>query len=473
MSLHVRFFLVFSEKKLFRPSPEDVLHYAEQSLGMRPQHDATDRQLMWIAVEAMQQKLPPEWRACEDPTKGVYYFNVVTREVSPTHPIDAHYASLFQIEKRKAKQAQQEVLQAQGSLVPTPPSSSPSGRRMRAFRPPAPFPLGEKGTHSSGSRTARTTPAPRGVVARGKGGTATCRPASGWIDTVRTRKSPKDGPASQVYEEQGRASGSLIRPPRLTSERFNYKFERTIMPSNGHEATLKPVREAVIEHEQHGTSQGCSSATSVRAPQGQHDNRRVSWGGETASAGEDTEPSAGFGMWHGLCDGEEAFWHLMSSGAHHEAERRGIPKLPQLTPRNTVATQGTVAPRSNGAPRSRRRGLPDEQWNPKRIRFPTGHDDKGWHKMFRIHVERMESLDSKVQMAQQKWIAKVDQEDAALQRILELVIRTVSQLESSPWKGDVQEPSEHWQQQSVLQMRQRMGSYAIALQKTLQAASKV
>jgi hypothetical protein len=81
---------------------EEVFEYARW-LGMDPE---VDHELMWIAHEGIDSKLPAEWKPCKSPavSEEIYYFNFETGESTWDHPSDEYYKTLYRDEKRKLKE---------------------------------------------------------------------------------------------------------------------------------------------------------------------------------------------------------------------------------------------------------------------------------------------------------------------------------------------------------------------------------
>ena len=82
---------------------EEVIEYARW-LGMDPDLDG---ELMWIAHEGIDSKLPPEWKPCKSPAatgEEIYYFNFESCESTWDHPSDEHYKKLYKSEKKKMKE---------------------------------------------------------------------------------------------------------------------------------------------------------------------------------------------------------------------------------------------------------------------------------------------------------------------------------------------------------------------------------
>ncbi|XP_068602086.1 centrosomal protein of 164 kDa-like [Brachionichthys hirsutus] len=85
----------------FEASEEDILEYAS-IIGIDPD---TEPELLWLAREGLQATLPPGWRAVEDPTKGIYYFNFETGESIWDHPNDLLYSRRVTEERGRAPHA--------------------------------------------------------------------------------------------------------------------------------------------------------------------------------------------------------------------------------------------------------------------------------------------------------------------------------------------------------------------------------
>merc|ERR1719231_1062408 len=81
----------------FRSAPEDVLEYAVY-LGMQLDED---KDLLWIADQALQAEDPEGWSQCESPNGDLYYVNQVTMQVLWQHPLDYQYQQTSLEEKKK------------------------------------------------------------------------------------------------------------------------------------------------------------------------------------------------------------------------------------------------------------------------------------------------------------------------------------------------------------------------------------
>eukprot|EP01006_Ploeotia_vitrea_P042643 TRINITY_DN66647_c4_g2_i1.p1 TRINITY_DN66647_c4_g2~~TRINITY_DN66647_c4_g2_i1.p1 ORF type:complete len:898 (+),score=98.43 TRINITY_DN66647_c4_g2_i1:89-2782(+) len=89
----------------YEPSEQEILEYCEW-LGMDPD---TDKQLTWIAREALKAPLPENWKICYTEDREVYYFNVRTGESIWDHPMDAYYKALFRQEKTKLEKKRKKM----------------------------------------------------------------------------------------------------------------------------------------------------------------------------------------------------------------------------------------------------------------------------------------------------------------------------------------------------------------------------
>ena len=81
---------------VFRSAPEDVLDYAVL-LGMKLDED---KELLWIADQALQSQDPEGWSQCESPNGDLYYVNDVTKQVLWQHPLDYQYQQMYLEEKQ-------------------------------------------------------------------------------------------------------------------------------------------------------------------------------------------------------------------------------------------------------------------------------------------------------------------------------------------------------------------------------------
>ena len=64
---------------IFRSAPEDVLEYAVY-LGMQLDEE---KELLWIADQALQAEDPEGWSQCESPNGDLYYVN----QAAPATPL--------------------------------------------------------------------------------------------------------------------------------------------------------------------------------------------------------------------------------------------------------------------------------------------------------------------------------------------------------------------------------------------------
>jgi len=103
----------------FRSAPEDVLEYAVY-LGMQLDED---KELLWIADQALQAEDPEGWSQCESPNGDLYYVNQVTMQVLWQHPLDYQYQQTYLEEKKKI---------LSGTAPTKPPEMSPSPRAEKA-----------------------------------------------------------------------------------------------------------------------------------------------------------------------------------------------------------------------------------------------------------------------------------------------------------------------------------------------------
>ena len=81
------------------PSDQEIEEYAEW-LGADLQKD---RDLFWIAKEALMAPIPDGWKLYQrkDGSGEPFYFNQKTGESLWDHPLDKHYKELFLAEKKK------------------------------------------------------------------------------------------------------------------------------------------------------------------------------------------------------------------------------------------------------------------------------------------------------------------------------------------------------------------------------------
>ncbi|EAY16288.1 hypothetical protein TVAG_423410 [Trichomonas vaginalis G3] len=80
------------------PSAQEIDLYC-QFLGLDPKEDS---ELLWIAVDGLKAPLPEGWTYYEHKTEDkVLFYNKKTGETLAHHPLDDHYFTLFQEEKKK------------------------------------------------------------------------------------------------------------------------------------------------------------------------------------------------------------------------------------------------------------------------------------------------------------------------------------------------------------------------------------
>ena len=88
------------EKELQQQAIKEVEAFAEY-LGMEV---AADRDLLWIAVEAMTAPLPPNWTQHETKDGQPYYYNQRTDHTQWEHPMDEYHRGLYKkLKTEKAK----------------------------------------------------------------------------------------------------------------------------------------------------------------------------------------------------------------------------------------------------------------------------------------------------------------------------------------------------------------------------------
>ncbi|KAM6400234.1 centrosomal protein of 164 kDa-like [Rhynochetos jubatus] len=74
------------------------IHAYAREIGIDPKNEP---ELLWLAREGILASLPPEWKACQDSSGEVYYFNFATQESSWEHPADKQYKELVIQEREK------------------------------------------------------------------------------------------------------------------------------------------------------------------------------------------------------------------------------------------------------------------------------------------------------------------------------------------------------------------------------------
>lgn len=75
------------------PTPEEVLDMASY-LGIAPRKEY---HLMWVAKQAVQVALPPNWEELEDNEGNVYFYDKATGKSSIKHPMDDYFFALVQV----------------------------------------------------------------------------------------------------------------------------------------------------------------------------------------------------------------------------------------------------------------------------------------------------------------------------------------------------------------------------------------
>ncbi|XP_061870220.1 centrosomal protein of 164 kDa isoform X2 [Colius striatus] len=83
------------------PTEEEIQSFA-RDIGIDPEKEP---ELIWVAREGIAASLPPEWKACQDVTGDVYYFNFANGQSMWDHPCDAFYRELVIREREKLQAA--------------------------------------------------------------------------------------------------------------------------------------------------------------------------------------------------------------------------------------------------------------------------------------------------------------------------------------------------------------------------------
>ena len=81
------------------PSPEEVREMCTY-LGIDTSMEAGESCLAWIAKQAVQAALPPDWYEAEDEEGNNFYFNAKSGESSSSHPLDEYFLALVKSERR-------------------------------------------------------------------------------------------------------------------------------------------------------------------------------------------------------------------------------------------------------------------------------------------------------------------------------------------------------------------------------------
>uniref|UniRef100_A0A7S1JIP2 WW domain-containing protein n=1 Tax=Eutreptiella gymnastica TaxID=73025 RepID=A0A7S1JIP2_9EUGL len=85
------------------PSEKEVLDYA-QWLGL---DSDSEKDLMWLAKEALMAPLPPYWRPCNTQDGEVYYFNFATGESIWDHPMDPLFKRFVPLERSRLQKSKE------------------------------------------------------------------------------------------------------------------------------------------------------------------------------------------------------------------------------------------------------------------------------------------------------------------------------------------------------------------------------
>ena len=81
------------------PSPEEVKEMCVY-LGIDISLESGESGLAWIAKQAVQASLPPDWYEAEDEEGNNFYFNAKSGESSSSHPLDEYFLALVKSERR-------------------------------------------------------------------------------------------------------------------------------------------------------------------------------------------------------------------------------------------------------------------------------------------------------------------------------------------------------------------------------------
>ena len=82
------------------------MEYA-QHIGME-KDDVLNKDLLYLAYEGIQAKLPNGWEACQTPDQDVVYRHKLTRQVIEEHPLDEVY-------RQKVRDLKSELLEEDDS----------------------------------------------------------------------------------------------------------------------------------------------------------------------------------------------------------------------------------------------------------------------------------------------------------------------------------------------------------------------
>jgi hypothetical protein len=114
------------------PSTEEVIEYAK-FLGMNIQDDR-DKELLWIAKEAMAAALPAGWTQHEDKDGFVFFYNAATEQSTYEHPMDDFYRKVYQRAKTTTERDPATLkMHTSANSSPGSSSTSPSGGNGAGF----------------------------------------------------------------------------------------------------------------------------------------------------------------------------------------------------------------------------------------------------------------------------------------------------------------------------------------------------
>ena len=68
-----------------------------------------DRNLLYLAKEALKAKIPSNWKPCMDRNSQIWYYNVEDKRLIKEHPCDEVYRKRYQQEKANASYSQVRV----------------------------------------------------------------------------------------------------------------------------------------------------------------------------------------------------------------------------------------------------------------------------------------------------------------------------------------------------------------------------
>jgi hypothetical protein len=99
----------------YEPTDDEVLEYVIW-LGMDL---AADKDLFWIAREALKAPLPENWKPCKSTDDdGIYYFNFVSGESRWEHPCDEYYRTLYEKERKSKTKKKKAVMDKMNLSIP-------------------------------------------------------------------------------------------------------------------------------------------------------------------------------------------------------------------------------------------------------------------------------------------------------------------------------------------------------------------